>query len=79
MRASSFTRWACASPAIPAFDRRGWMTREARRAITRFDPDVITSTVDVGAISSTPPEASTRSCRPRSHVRRNQTRALVKV
>ena len=24
-----------------AFDRRGWMTREARRAITRFEPDVI--------------------------------------
>lgn len=24
-----------------AFDRRGWMTRDVRRAITRFDPDVI--------------------------------------
>ncbi|HVJ75398.1 MAG TPA: glycosyltransferase, partial [Casimicrobiaceae bacterium] len=24
-----------------AFDRQGWMTREARRAITRFEPDVI--------------------------------------
>jgi glycosyltransferase involved in cell wall biosynthesis len=34
-RAPSFGR-------IPlAFDRRGWMTREARRAITRFEPDVI--------------------------------------
>jgi glycosyltransferase involved in cell wall biosynthesis len=34
-RAPSFAR-------LPlAFDRRGWMTREARRAITRFDPDVI--------------------------------------
>jgi glycosyltransferase involved in cell wall biosynthesis len=24
-----------------AFDRRGWLTRDARRAITRFDPDLI--------------------------------------
>lgn len=34
-RAPSFQRLAL------AFDRRGWMTRDARRAITRFDPDVI--------------------------------------
>src|SRR4029453_11422887 len=34
-RAPSFAK-------IPlAFDRRGWMTRDVRRAITRFDPDVI--------------------------------------
>jgi glycosyltransferase involved in cell wall biosynthesis len=34
-RAPTFAR-------IPlAFDRRGWMTRDVRRAITRFDPDVI--------------------------------------
>jgi glycosyltransferase involved in cell wall biosynthesis len=34
-RAPSFQR-------IPlAFDKRGWMSREARRGITRFDPDVI--------------------------------------
>lgn len=34
-RAPSFAR-------IPlAFDKRGWMTRESRRAITRFEPEVI--------------------------------------
>jgi glycosyltransferase involved in cell wall biosynthesis len=34
-RAPSFARLAL------AFDRRGWMTRDVRRAITRFEPDLI--------------------------------------